>query len=363
MNSAKHIIWLCSGIHLPGGTERANLNAAHLMLQKGYRVTIVVLDESAGSFYPLDPQINLVHRKFFFGIGGKGNLITRKISMLREFYKLKRLLIELKPHVIIATDYPFAVACVVTGLHRKSRVLSWEHHHYGWLKKSWFWNKMIRYAYPRLDSVIVYNKDETAWFEKWGCKTMVIPNFLTELPTINSESQPLILTVGWLIERKGVDMIPAMAEKILDKHPQWKWKVIGEGELEKQLRKEIAERGLQNRLIIQKPEHPLQANDYQQASVYVMTSRQEPFGLVLIEAMSNGVPCIAYNCETGPRHIIQDNEDGYLVPAFDTSAMEYCILKMIKDAGLRKQFGIRAKSNVKKFSADAVWLKWKILLE
>lgn len=359
----KHIVWLCSGLHQPGGTERANLNAAHLMLKKGYRVTIIVMDSTGQSFYPLDPAIHLIHKKWFFGIAGSGNPLSRKTSMLREFYALKKMLVQLDPYAVIATDYPFAVACVFTGLHKKFKVFSWEHHHYSWLKKNRFWQMMTRYAYPKLRSILVYNPDEAPWYEKMGCHTAVIPNFIEEMPQIQHEPQSIILTVGWLIERKGMDLIPAMAQRILTNHPGWKWIIIGEGALENKIRKEITERGLEEKLLIRKPVKPLEAADYQQASVYVMTSRQEPFGLVLIEAMNNGLPCIAFDCPSGPRHIIHHQEDGFLVSPFDTKSMESFILQLVEDEQMRKQMGAKAINNVNKYSAEAVWLRWENVLE
>ncbi len=360
---SKHIVWLCSGLHQPGGTERANLNAAHLQLEHGFSVTIIVMDETGQSFYPIDPRIRVIHKKWFFGITGKGNVASRKISMLKEFSALKKLVTGMDPWAIIATDYPFAVACVFTGLHKKYRVFSWEHHHFHWLKKNSFWKMMIRYTYPKLRSVLVYNPDEQPWFGKMGCRTAVTPNFITGMPLIERSPENIILTVGWLIKRKGVDMIPAMAEKIFAHHPSWKWIIIGEGELENDLRKEIAARGLDQKLILQKPEGPLKAPDYQQASIYVMTSRQEPFGLVLIEAMSNGLPCIAFDCPTGPRHIITHGEDGILVPPFDTESMVNAIENMISEHEVRRRMSENARAHVLKFSAENVWLRWKALLE
>ncbi len=359
---SKHIVWLCSGLHQPGGTERANLNAAHLQLEHGFRVTIIVMDETGQSFYPIDPRIRFIHKKWFFGITKKGNPVSRKIFMLKEFSALKKLITGLDPFAIIATDYPFAVACIFTGLHKKYRVFSWEHHHYHWLKKNSFWQWMIRLAYPKLRSVLVYNPDEQPWFEKMGCHTGVMPNFITGMPLIERKQESIILTVGWLIERKGMDLIPAIAQKVLAAYPSWKWIIIGEGELENVLQKEIKERGLQNKLILQAPEKPLEALDYQQASIYVMTSRQEPFGLVLIEAMSNGLPCIAFDCPTGPRHIITNGEDGILVPPFDTGTMEKAILQLLMNNEERDRMRENAMKNVKKFSAENVWLTWKALL-
>lgn len=354
----KHIVLLVSRLDQPGGTERANLNAATLFAEKGHAVTLVILDETAQTFYPIDNCINTVHRAFAFGIGKKGNVLTRKFSLLKEIYLLGRLLRKLRPDLIIATDYVFAVAAVLAGCHKWTNVFSWEHHHFHWLEKNRFWRWLMKKTYPKLKAILVYNSDEIQYYPKRT--VLVVPNFIPHMPEPTGVvRQKAILTVGWLIRRKGVDLIPAIAEKFLKRHPDWKWTIIGEGELKKELLVQIQATGLARQIELQTPEKPLTAEDYQAVSLFVMTSRMEPFGLVLIEAMCNGVPCVAFDCESGPRHIIRHNESGFLVPPENTAAMAAAIEKLVADEPLRNRMANGALKDASRFSADSVYECWK----
>ncbi|MFL5787232.1 MAG: glycosyltransferase family 4 protein [Flavisolibacter sp.] len=363
MHNAKHIVLVCSRLDEPGGTERANLNAAHLLLQKGYKVTIVILDITDASFYPMDERITVIQRPYLFGIDKRGNFITRKMDLIREIFQLRKLIRSLKADVLIATGYPFAIALILAGCHKWCRVYSWEHHHYHWIKKNKFWNWLINICYPKLNGIICYNKDEPKYYLHFGCKMYVIPNFVVSFPPLSDLHEKFLLTVGWLNWRKGVDLIPYMAGKILDRHPDWKWKLIGQGELKEQLLLHINEFGLQDKLIIEDPVKPLTSDDYKQNSLFVMTSRMEPFGLVLIEAMSNGIPCIAFDCKTGPGNIITDKEDGYLIPLEDKEKMIEAIDELIKDQNKRLEMGSKAYRNSHRFSAENVFLLWRELIE
>lgn len=362
-NLSKHIVFLSSRLDEPGGTERANLNAAHLLSANGHQVTLIILDETAESFYPIDKKINVIHKPFKFGISDRGNFLSRKLNFIREIIFLRRLLISIQPDIVIATDYPYAVAAVLGQVHKRMKVYSWEHHHYHWIKKSALWKKFIRRTYPKLTGILCYNPDETEYYRAFGCKTFVIPNFLTEgRRPINYKKEKLILTVGWLVWRKGVDLIPAMAKKVFEEYPDWRWKIIGTGELKSKLLSQIKDLQLQNHLIIEEPQKPLLASDYQPVSIFVMTSRLEPFGLVLIEAMNNSIPAIAFDCPTGPRHIIKNNEDGFLIETENTTAMAAAITLLIKDEERREQMAAKAAENVQHFSADRVYRHWEKLL-
>lgn len=361
--AAKHIIFLCSRLDEPGGTERANLNAAHLFIEKGHKVTLVILDVTANSFYPIDKKISVLQKNLSFGINQKGNMVTKKLEFFADIFSLRRLMHQLQPDIIIATDYPYAIAAIIGRCQKWTRVFCWEHHHYHWLQKSKFWNRLIRLTYPKLKAVICYNADETEYYTAFGCRTIVIPNFISNvLPSISEQTQKLILTVGWLNWRKGVDLIPDMARKVFEKFPDWKWKIIGTGEREKNLQSQIKKYNLQDHLFIEEPKNPLEPKDYQKAAMLVMTSRIEPFGLVLIEAMSNRVPCIAFDCRTGPHHIITNNIDGILVPVEDTEKMTKAIEDLITNEGKRKKMGVTAAQNVMRFSAENTFRLWEEVL-
>ena len=78
-------------------------------------------------------------------------------------------------------------------------------------------------------------------------------------------------------------------------------------------------------------------SEYQRSSILVQPSRTEGFGLVLIEAMACGLPVVAFDCENGPRNIIRDGQNGFLVQAFDVDAFAERLLTLIRDDELRKK--------------------------
>ena len=103
------------------------------------------------------------------------------------------------------------------------------------------------------------------------------------------------------------------------------------------------------------------ANRYAESSIYAMTSRYEGFGLVLVEAMACGVPCVSFACECGPAEIISDGEDGCLVPTGDIDALAAKILMLMQDDRLRKSMGQKARDNVARFMPDKVMKQWEDL--
>ena len=92
-----------------------------------------------------------------------------------------------------------------------------------------------------------------------------------------------------------------------------------------------------------------------------MSSRYEGFPLVIMEAMSCGVPCVSFDCPFGPRNIIKDGEDGILVDYLNTEVLADSICKIIEDENLKKRLGTNAKKNIQRFSQDAIMQQWQDL--
>ena len=103
--------------------------------------------------------------------------------------------------------------------------------------------------------------------------------------------------------------------------------------------------------------------EYLSSSVFVLPSRFEGFGLVIIEAMACGVPVVAFDCENGPRSIIDNGKTGFLIPPFDINVLAVEVMHLISDANLRKQIGANAQEAASKYDIDRIGQQWKHLFE
>ena len=102
---------------------------------------------------------------------------------------------------------------------------------------------------------------------------------------------------------------------------------------------------------------------YDESSIFVLSSRYEGLPLVLIEAMSAGLPCVSFACPCGPRDVMHDGEDGFLVATGDVKGLANGICRLIEDAEMRKRFGMAARKNVERFKEEHIMAQWIKLFE
>lgn len=359
MNAKQHIALACSYLHVPSGYEKAVVSTANLFAQKGHPVTLLILDYTDQVYFPLHPAVRVIHQHLDFGISQAGNSFTRKLKWWKDVRRFGKMIRTWRPDILVCTEYPFTVAAVLSrssGI--KAKLLSWEHHHYYWLKKNRFWKFWSRYSYRRCDRVVCLNNTEEKIYSAWS-RTTVIPNFVEnrEQPH-DTTSQKMILTVAGLIHRKGIDLLLETALQVLSQNPDWKWKLIGDGEMKEQVLSFIRSHNLQEQLILQPPAGPVIDHEYKGASLYVMTSRFEAFPLVLLEAMSFGIPCISFDCPSGPSEIISHNKTGVLIPPGDVTALALSVSGLIRDPGKRKEMSLASFERVKQFHPDTIYDRW-----
>jgi glycosyltransferase involved in cell wall biosynthesis len=322
-------------------------------------VTILVLDNTDACFYPLDKKVELIRQGLSFGISREGNIISRKVRFLSDVLKLRRLLTQVKAEVVISTEYPFTAGAILCGTRKRSKVFAWEHHHFHELKKNQFWNRIFYFTYPRLNGIICLNTDEEKIYRKINPHVFVIPNFIRPTDQQSTQDTRTILTIARLNWVKGMDLLVTVAKQVFEKHPGWKWKIIGGGELEDKLRTDISEYHLDDEIILSKPVNHAVAGEYKQAELFVLLSRNECLPMTLLEAQSAGLPCISFDCETGPRHIITNEENGLLVENENPEKMAEAINNLIDDPEKRTLFSRNARSNVMRFTPDKIYSAWE----
>lgn len=137
--------------------------------------------------------------------------------------------------------------------------------------------------------------------------------------------------------------------------------LVGEGNLKENFTNKIKELKLENYIKILPPRKDVEVY-YNEASFFLLTSESEGFGMVILEAMSFGVPCISYDCPAGPRDMIANEKDGYLVEYNNFEELEKLTLDMINNHSKMINFGNKAFEASKNWNDEIILEKWKAVL-
>jgi len=156
-------------------------------------------------------------------------------------------------------------------------------------------------------------------------------------------------------------LIPAFAP-VAAAHPEWELKLCGRGRDTQKLRDLVAEHGLEGRVILEGPTDDV-PGEMAQASIYALSSRYEGFPLVLIEAMSKGMACVAFDCPTGPADIVEDHRNGLLVPARDVEGLTAALMEMVSDEELRRRCGEAAVATAEQYTMAAIGPRWDEMMQ
>lgn len=100
----------------------------------------------------------------------------------------------------------------------------------------------------------------------------------------------------------------------------------------------------------------------EQASIFVLSSRWEGFPMVLLEAMTKGLPVVSFDCPMGPADIVEDGRTGFLVPDGDVGALAASILELVRDEPKRRRFGAAAAERAQAFTLPRIGPRWEELL-
>lgn len=171
-----------------------------------------------------------------------------------------------------------------------------------------------------------------------------------------------ILSVGRFSPEKQYNVLIKVAEQVLKKHSDWKWLIYGAGETFSEIQSKVKEKKLDNQLIL-KGETKEIAAVYREAAIFVLTSSREGLPLVLLEAKANHLPCVSFDIISGPKEIIRDKIDGFLVDPFDVEKMSQSIEELIENDKLRSKMAEEADKNLEKFSMEKIMEKWMKLIE
>lgn len=344
------LLYITNGITGIGGLERVlSIKASYLAEQLRYDVHIITLNEKTDKpFYTFSPKIK------FHNVKTRGNGLCYLYSYITG---INRIVNNILPDIISVCDDGLKGLYVPVWIKKQNASIIYERHASLKLNQSVIQSFLIKLGGLLYDRVIVLTKyNLTEWI---GHNLKVIPNPLSFIPKEKSKlDQKKIICVGSLSHNKGYDLLIEAWSKIAMEFPDWEINVYGKGEI-RLYEEMIQEKGINNICFCGPTNNVMEK--MMNASLLVLPSRSEGFGMVLIEAMACGLPCVAFDCPCGPRDIIQNGENGLLVPAENVELLAESIKQLITDKEMLYAMGANACKSIGQFSVENVCQVWNKL--
>ncbi|MDY6207020.1 MAG: glycosyltransferase [Prevotella sp.] len=282
------------------------------------------------------------------------------------YFRIKFLIIlyRINPDIIIVTQPFLEPLLVVVMSFWKKRILEF----HGWYNGKDISHIKIkeriisRYKLKFYNVVSLSKREAEHVYNITKNHSLYIHNPLYKKPIrmSNCDSKKVVVLSRLSSEKNLLDLV-FVWKSIEIKHPDWSLHIYGDGVEKKKILDGIKQNGLLTMYLHSYIMDPFSV--LLDSSIYVLTSAHEGFPLVLVEAMSIGVPCVAYDCPYGPSEIIKDGEDGFLVKTMNPIEMIQKVNLLIEDEDLRKRMGKYAAVNVKRFDINKIMGQWVSLFD
>ena len=380
MNSSKYKIVICTpALYSAGGVERVvSVKANYYADQLDYDVTIIVTEgKGRDCFFHISDKVRIINYELNFEELWRLFFFRKVMAYFRKQRRFKKMLkadlINIRPDFTVSTlrrEINFLTeisdgSLKIGELHvNRANYRNFDASHTNPLKRLFakLWMNSLLGHLKRLDKMVVLtNSALHDWPELDN--VVKIPDTLPF--KIDGKSDLVakrVVSIGRYAYDKGNDLLLQAWAVIEKKHPDWKLDIYGNGDKET-YQKQMVELGIDpNRCHLYGPISDVK-KEYLSSSVFILPSRFEGFGLVIIEAMACGVPVVAFDCENGPRSIIDNGKTGFLIPPFDINVLAVEVMHLISDANLRKQIGANAQEAASKYDIDRIGQQWKHLFE
>lgn len=213
-------------------------------------------------------------------------------------------------------------------------------------------------VYPRLDAITtVTEADAGSFMENTpipGITVVGIPNSVPRPSVQPSDcTRKIVVSAGRMHHVKRYDLLIRAFGSLADEFPDWQLRIYGDGGEAGKLRTLVTELGLSGRALLMGGFSPIDS-EWAKGSIAAVTSSAESFGMTLVEAMRCGLPVVSTDCPVGPREILSDGEDGFLVPNGQVSGIAWGLRRLMADEVLRRDMGEAALRNAARYDPAAV---------
>ena len=376
------IAYILSSFIAKAGTERILSDKMNYLVKRyGYDITFITYEQGNHPMaFSLDKRIRVIdlNTRFFplYKLNPVRRVIAKSFQKRKLKSKLHDVLSVVNPDFVVLTTYDFdKYGSILTLPYRfviESHIcitdVRQEFRQHNVILK--FFGKYLDSIHFKImnkaDALIsLTSADKTNWEKHVNIPIFVIPNLVTVYPndiSCYSERSNRIICVGRLTRQKGFDYLIKAWAMISKKYPTWRIDIFGHGDMETTLNRMIIDYKLSDCTRINEQSENIY-EEYETSSIFVLSSRYEGFGLVLVEAMSCGVPCISFDCPNGPAELITHGEDGLLVPLGDIEKLAESIEWMITHEEERLRMSNNVRQKAKQYTAEVIMPQWVELFE
>lgn len=366
---------------LVGGAERVIIDKANYLSDQGHEVMLVSYEQGQHPLpYVLQQNVKFVDLDCRFFTLSKYSLFNRLLKFFRLKQKLKaslkQTISDYSPNVIVlASDWQFLIGLVLSAA-GSIPVIAEFHNAYDFITKKigdvkngmkakvteFYYRSSLKH-FERCACLVSLTENDARHWRNHSKHVVVIPNPVTLYPeTINDipKEDGRILCVGRLNDQKRIDRLVTAFSMISDKYPNWHVDVFGEGDKKTALQEQVNRCHLQNRFILHEPTKTIY-DEYKRSQFLVLSSAYEGRPLVLIEAMACGLPCVSFDCPSGPAEIIDDGVTGLLAADGDVVDLAAKMEWMIRHDKERVIMGHKAYVAAAIYKPSNIMREWENL--
>ena len=363
-----------------GGIEKSIVALANLLVDD-YEVEIIssyqLLDKPA---FEIDPRVEIRYLITKFKPNREAWKASikhlRPISFVKESFNsvmtlalrrstMIRAIENCHSDIIISTRDLFNTWLGTYGK-RSCYKIGWEHNHYhGDMSYA---DKVTKSA-KNLDALVLVSDSLRKFYKKQlantKCKCFYVPNILDTVPErLSKLNEKRLISVGRLSREKAYEDLLDVFQLIHRKEPSWRLDIIGDGAQKNLLGDRIYAEGWTDCVKLHGFQDKTYINDLlSKSSIYLMSSVTESFGIVLIEAMSHGLPCVAFDSAEGSTELIENGKNGFLISYRNKEEYAKKVLELMHDKKERVRLGKCGRETSLNFTSDKVKKEWMKVLK
>ncbi|MBP5776298.1 MAG: glycosyltransferase family 4 protein [Prevotella sp.] len=374
-----NIVYCTPSLYVAGGLERVlTLKANYFAEHYQYNITIILTDGLGKPFYyPVSDKIKIVNLDINFeelwtcSFYKKVILYLKKQRVFRR--KLSRELIRIKPDITISLlrrEINFITKIKdgskkIGEIHvNRSNYRNFEESEANFFKKlfSRYWMNSLTAKLKKLDKFVVLTEEDRLQWHGLN-NVIVIPDPLSFHPrSVSTLTTKRVIAVGRYVYQKGFDLLLRAWSKVEKCCPELELAIYGQG-IREPYESLIDELKIErNRCHLYGPTADIES-EYLNSSIFVLSSRFEGFGMVIVEAMACGLPVISFDCPCGPKDIITDGVNGFLIEKENVDELAKSIISLAESPDLANKIKYNAQIRSRDFDIDTVAGKWKSLFD